>query len=294
MTDRGPVVILGATGFLGRAVEEELARGGRHIVAHSSRTLDLRRPDALGVLDAVVGEHTTLLLVSALTPDKGQTIATFEANVAIVANVARYLQTHRIQRCVYIGSDAVYGFDVNPVTETTPVAPGGYYGLAKYAGEKLVEYLGVEGRTNVLSLRVAGLYGPGDPHGSYGPNSFARSLAAKRMVRMFGGGEETRDHLYVTDAARLVTALLDTDVTGVLNVATGESRAFREVVDVIRGLVPYEVTVEAVPRKGPVTHRHYDTSRLRDAVPGFSFTPLADGLRATLTAFGAIGQADVR
>ena len=61
----------------------------------------------------------------------------------------------------------------------------------------------------------------------------------------------------------------------------------------IRDLVPYEVTVTSVARKGPITHRRFDTGRLHRALPDLRFMPLRDGLRTTLAAFGAIGNVGV-
>ena len=52
------------------------------------------------------------------------------------------------------------------------------------------------------------MYGPGDPHGAYGPNAFARSLARERGLRLFGSGEEERDHIYVDDAAQIIGSLV--------------------------------------------------------------------------------------
>jgi UDP-glucose 4-epimerase len=280
-------VVLGASGFLGRALQGELARAGVEVVAYSSKTLDLTRPEAAEVLAAQLDPGTTLVFASALTPDRGQTLDTYTANVAMAATVARALERQPAS-CVYISSDAVYGFDVNPVTEETAVAPGGYYALAKYTGEKLLEYTaGVKG-CPLLSLRVAAAFGPGDPHGSYGPNGFARSLARDRSIRIFGQGEEERDHVHVDDVARLAVALMRAGASGVFNIATGRSRSFAQVIEAIRKLVPYEVSVTNAPRKSPIPHRSYDITRLDQAVPAFPFTPLEDGLRATLAAFGAL------
>src|SRR5437016_4353067 len=217
-----------------------------------------------------------------------RTIKPATANLTMAVNVARYVEAHPVGRCVYLGSDAVYGFDLNPVTETTPVAPGGYYALAKYTGEKTLECVATAKGLPLLSLRVTGVYGPGDPHGAYGPNAFARSLARDRTVRLFGEGEEERDHIYVDDVARLASALLRSGATGLFNLASGESRSFAEIIQTIRGIVPYEFTVTRTPRKGSITHRRFDTARLQRALPGFGFTSFKDGLRATLAAFGAL------
>jgi UDP-glucose 4-epimerase len=283
------VVILGASGFIGHALVRVLGSDGAfEVIPHSSRTLDLTRPESVDAVDALAGPDMSLVFASALTPDRGQNVETLSANLAIATNVARALERRPFAHVTYVGSDAVYGFDVNPVTEATPVAPSGAYGLAKYAGEKILECVTGPKSIPLLILRVAGVYGPGDPHGSYGPNSFARSITKDRTMRMFGDGEEERDHIFVGDVARLVAALVRARVTGILNLATGEARSFATVAKAMRDLLPYEVVVNSVPRKGAITHRRYDTSRLRQALPGFAFTPFADGLRTTLQAFGAL------
>jgi nucleoside-diphosphate-sugar epimerase len=284
------IVILGATGFIGRALQAHLtAAGEAEVAGFSSATLDLTRVDLSNVLDAGgKAEHTTLVFASALTPDKGQDIRTLKLNLAMVATVARYLETHRLRHCVYVSSDAVYGFDTNPVTEATPIAPAGYYGMAKYTGEKVMEYASRSNKVPLLSLRLAGVFGPGDSHSAYGPNAFARSLAKSRTVRLFGNGEEERDHIYIDDAVRLMTSLIRSEATGVLTVATGEHRSFIEIVKMIRDLVPHEITIESVPRKGAITHRWYDTARLKRDAPDFRFTPFDEALRRTLVAFGAL------
>jgi UDP-glucose 4-epimerase len=289
MTEPGRVVILGASGFLGRALHARLSGDGVEVVAHSSRTLDLTRPTAFGVLDGVLGPETALVFASALTPDRGQTPATLLTNTMMATNLAAYLDGRRLGGLVYIGSDAVYGFDNEAVTEDTPVAPAGYYALGKYAGERIMETAARAAAIPLLALRVTGVYGPSDSHASYGPNAFARSLARDRSVRIFGAGEEERDHVYVDDVAGIAACLLRSGTAGVFNVATGQSRSFADVVKTLRDLVPYEVAVTSLPRKSAITHRRFDIARLTRAVPDFRFTPLPDGLRATLRAFGAIG-----
>ena len=230
------------------------------------------------------------MLASALTPDRGQTPATFLANTTMAANLAAYLEGRRVGSLAYVGSDAVYGFGDEAVTEETPVAPTGYYALGKYAAERVMDCAARAASVPLLILRVTGVYGPGDPHASYGPNAFARSLARDHSVRIFGAGEEERDHVFVDDVAAVTAGLLRSGAAGIYNVATGQSRSFADVVKTIRDLVPYEVEVVSAPRKGPITHRRFDIARLAQALPGLRFTPLRDGLATTLAAFGAVGR----
>jgi len=96
MTAPERVVILGASGFLGRALHARLSGDGVEVVAHSSRTLDLTRPAAFGVLDGVLGPETALVFASALTPDRGQTPATLLTNTMMATNLAAYLDGRRL------------------------------------------------------------------------------------------------------------------------------------------------------------------------------------------------------
>jgi UDP-glucose 4-epimerase len=209
----------------------------------------------------------------------------------MATNLAVYLEGRAIGSLVYVGSDAVYGFDDEVVTEETPVAPIGYYALGKYAAERVMDCAARAASVPLLVLRVTGVYGPGDPHASYGPNAFARSLARDHSVRIFGAGEEERDHVYIDDVARVTSDFVQNGTTGVFNVATGQSWSFGELIKVIRDLVPYPVEVTSVPRKGAITHRRFDVSRLTRTLPELRFTALREGLRTTLAAAGALPDA---
>lgn len=282
-------IVLGHTGFVGRVLFEHLKKDGQlEVLGFSSRTTDLRNPESLARLKGLTDSATILFMVSALTPEKGQTVDTLMDNISMVANVGRFLDSHVVGKCVYLSSDSVYGFDYNPVTEDTPVSPENYYAIAKYAGECILHCVGEERGFPLLTLRLPGVYGPGDPHSAYGPNTFARTLASEKVIRVFGNGEEMRDHLYIDDAARLIAALAKGEVTGVINIATGECRSFTEIVETIRSLVPYEFKILSVPRKRPVAHRCYDITRLRNAVPSLRFTSFEEALKETLVAFGAL------
>lgn len=272
------VLLLGHTGFLGRTIERVFQRAGVQVRGYGSAELDLRRPEMLKALDDQIDAETVLILASALTPDKGATLETLQDNFLMYVNVGRYLENRAPGACVYISSDAVYPFRVNPVTEDTAIEPANLYALGKYAGERILARQSEMKGWPFLNLRPTALYGPGDSHGSYGPNSFMRSLLKDKTVRLFGQGEEQRDHLHVEDAARLVYQLVAVKASGTYNLATGHSNSFSEVVEALRRVASEPFEVIFAPRKAPVTHRHFDVSKLFLAVPGFRFQSLEEGL----------------
>jgi hypothetical protein len=77
----------------------------------------------------------------------------------------------------------------------------------------------------------------------------------------------------------LTTRLTFAGTSGVLNVASGTSYTYAQALREIATVVGREPAVASRPRsKDKVDHR-FDARRLHEACPGFTFTPLGEGLR---------------
>lgn len=277
------IVLLGHTGFIGTALSAHLRDTGREVLGFSSSTVDLRRPDGVGVLADVVDQRTTVVFASTITREKGDTVDTLLHNVAMAGHLAAFLEAHRPGKIICLSSDAVYPMQDGPVVEDTPVNPGGtLYAIGKYTAECVLRRSAEAAEIPLLVVRPTGVFGPGDTHNSYGPNAFVRSAVKDRSLRLFGKGEERRDHLYIGDLVRVVTRLLDGGATGVFNLATGVSRSFAEVAETLCRIASFPITVTYAPRRSPVTHREFDVSRLVRRSPGFVFTDFADAMGDTL------------
>ena len=284
------VILLGSTGFLGKTIERLLRKESMPVHGYGSAELDLRKAEMLEKLDQEADKDAVLVFASALTPRKGVTLDNLNNNILMCGNVARYLEHHPVGLCVYISSDAVYPFSSNPISEETPIEPASLYALGKYAGERMLHHVAAMTGIPLLILRLTALYGAGDTSKSYGPNQFIHSLMESQTVRLFGGGEEQRDHLYVEDAARLIWLLIGARATGSFNLATGRSCSFADIITLLRGIVPVSFDVVALPRKAPVTHRHFDVTQLFLRLPGFRLTTVEEGLRACYCANAALQQ----
>jgi UDP-glucose 4-epimerase len=276
------VVILGNTGFIGRALETHCAARGIGVRGFSSATLDLRQPDRLAALDGCLTPGTSLVVTSATAPGSAMTPTALAENVSMIANLADYLGTHPAGLCVYLSSDALYPMQDDAVREDTPIDASSFYPLSKYAAERLLDDAARKSGTPLLVVRPTAVYGPGDTHNAYGPNRFARSFARERVVQLFGEGEETRDHIYIDDLVQAIAQLSLRGEGGLVNVATGTSVSFRTVAETLRRLADDDCQIVTTPRRNPVTHRRFDVSRLHAILPEWRPTPLEAGLEATL------------
>ena len=278
------VVLLGASGFVARALRLELERTGIATLPLGSSDLDLTDARAGSQLAALLRPSDALVVTAALTPDKGKDLATLLKNLRMIESVLAALAAKPCAHVVYFSSDAVYDDNVSLVDERTTAAPKDLYGLMHLAREVALQQACLQPAIPLCVVRPSAIYGAGDTHNSYGPNRFVRTALAESRIKLFGQGEETRDHVAIADVVALTTLILRHRSTGTLNAVSGEAITFGALAAQIGQLAGRPVTIEPLPRGGPVTHRRFDVARRQRAFPEFRPTPLADGLAAFVRA----------
>lgn len=281
-SDRVSLLVLGAHGFVARAVVTHSTALGWNVRAIGSAVLDLTATSSVDTLAGLLSPEDVLVFVSALTPDRGRDIATLMRNLSMGQHVCAALEKRPCAHVVNVGSDALYDEFANPVRETSGVVPGSFHGLMHFAREEMLADTCHRLKVPLARLRPSLLYGPGDTHNGYGPNRFVRTALAEGRVALFGGGEEQRDHVFIDDLVRVIAEVVRRRSEGVLNVATGQSHSFRKVAELVAAHSTRGVIVEPSPRATPIVHRHFDVTALIAAFPRFRFTSLDDGLASSV------------
>jgi UDP-glucose 4-epimerase len=97
-----------------------------------------------------------------------------------------------------------------PFTEESVPSPLSPYGRGKLRAEELVRELGTDGTTRTLIARIANLYGPAQslqkPQGLI--THLARAQLSPTPASIYVPLETTRDYIYASDAALLITDAL--------------------------------------------------------------------------------------
>ncbi len=276
------VVILGARGFIAGALARRLASEGQEVLAVSSGALDLADPESGRRLAELLRDGDAVVATAALTPERGRDTATLIRNLRMAESIAAAIAARSLGHVIYFSSDSVYGGAASVISEATPAAPADLYGLMHRAREIALKEASDRAKVPFCILRPCAVYGPGDTHNSYGPNRFIREALKGGRIQVFGLGEETRDHVFIDDVADLTTRVIRQASAGVLNLASGETVSFGDLARRIAKLSGGNPAIESLERRGPVTHRAFDTAALRAAFPSFKPTPLDTGLRTTV------------
>ena len=199
------------------------------------------------------------------------------------------------RRVVMAGSSYEYDWRHGYCSEVvTPRAPSTYYGACKLALASLLEAYAAHTGLSHAWARIFFLYGPRE-HPQRLVSSVIRSLLLGEPARC-SHGRQIRDYLHVADVADALVALLDGDVTGSVNVASGHPVTLREIVSRIAGKLDKEhlVQFDALP-----SHPHDaplvvgDVTRLSQEVGWRPTYDLNRGLEATIAWWDAALRAGV-
>ena len=312
-----PVLVLGASGFVGRSVARVLTDAGAEL------HMGARDPQALQAVCkscGIVGQiHRVDLaqrgavtdLVRARRPALvfnlvGYGVAPSERTTAIAESLNRDLPAELALACqratgadwpglqlVHAGTALEYGPVDGEVRETLPREPTTLYGRTKLAGSAAIEAVCQAGSLRAAVGHIFTAYGPGERL----PRLLPTLLAARhhRLPLELTAGLQQRDFVHVGDVAEALLRLgaLPREGYTCVNVATGTLCSVREFVETaaeVLGLDPTRLrfgTRPYLPEEmwhGPVA---VDTLRSHLGwIPGRS---VRDGIGATARTLAACG-----
>lgn len=236
------VIVLGATGFLGRHVSRRLedlgidhVRIGHTAGASVDAAIDLAS-SAQHDLDKLIGGIAPTAVINCAGAVSGTTADLTRGNVvAVHALLSALAWSAPAARLVQLGSSAEYGAvkTQSPMSEETPTEPTSPYGFTKLAASQLVLRSREQG-ADAIVLRIFNVSGPQSP---------TSTMLGGLVEQLLGADAETsialdsldgwRDYVDVRDVANAacIAATIDRPLPSVVNIARGEAVQTREWVE---------------------------------------------------------------
>ena len=277
------VLVTGATGFVGRHVLMPLIEKNYTVHAiyfHGNPVLDhpsiiwhqVNLLDASAV-DACLGKILPSHLLHLAWYAKPGEYWTSPENLAWLQASLHLLQTfskNKGQRAVFVGSCAEYEWSGGPYHENTSrCVPHTLYGRAKYALYLLAEAMAHQHELSFAWGRLFYLFGPHEYPQRLTPSAIQSFLRDEEFT--LNNGSQLTDFMYVKEAASALVALLDSEVDGAVNIASGAPLSVEALVKFLAekmGVSQLCASVEEMQKKMPAMTA--DTQRLFNEVQWMS------------------------
>jgi GDP-4-dehydro-6-deoxy-D-mannose reductase len=269
----GRILVTGGTGFLGSHMCRYLASQGEEVVA--TFTANRPRPvdahaDGIEYRPLEITDRAMVTrLVEETKPDvvyhfAGQAFViqswadplnTFAVNLTGTLHLLEALRYTRPRtRLAFAGSGTEYGEpDQIPTPEGSPLRPTSPYAASKAAADLLCYQYFRSFGIPVFRFRIFGTTGPGKRGDS--TNDFASQIVAceraspPHVIRV-GNLDKRRDVADVRDAVRaMITAVEKGQPGEAYNIASGEAKMVREILNTLCSMAKSPITVDTDPAK---------------------------------------------
>ncbi len=246
-----PVLITGASGFIGRHLALELSTIGAKIFTLGPHMVDLKLKtkqstgtveDFNQVNDIIKKNNIKVIFHLAAQPlvEVGQTnpLKTFEVNIQGTWNVLEAARENQVEKVIVASTVHVYGDNPKvPYKEEYFPQPSRPYETSKACADLLAQVYADTYNLPVEIPRFVNIYGPGDINFSRLIPKVIKNILEDKSPEIWDIGS-IRDFLYIDDAIRAYLILAEKDLPKtkrgrVINFGTGKPVLIADVVEKI-------------------------------------------------------------
>jgi len=295
------VLITGAGGFVCRHIAEAFANAGDQVYAlDQCFDADLLQSwqGRITCIQADAGDLPDIIFDvfvhgAAITGTPASSpLGAFRENLDCALQAMEWAVDHAI-RALFISSSGVYDqTEPGPVDENAAARPVGMYAVAKYTIERLVATATHENDVQWAAIRLSNIYGPGE---SIRPSRPFLSIVGRMVHEALTTGqinvpayEAARDWTFAPDIGEAVHALAAAQrwTHSLYNVASEQRFTADEIAARIVEFIPTVALIRVTERpaeRAALTRLGYlSNARFTDATHFHSWTPFAEGVRATV------------
>jgi UDP-glucose 4-epimerase len=300
-------LVTGGAGFIGSSLAKTLLERGAHVVVLDNFAEGPRKnvPNGCDVVEGDIREEESLSELrridyvfhfgapSSIILFNKKPSECVDVTVCGFLNILEWARKVHVKKIVFPSSGSVYGSTPPPQSEDAIVQPRNLYGVAKFACENIAKLY--SDKIPIVGMRIFAGYGPGEGHkGEFASpvTLFLNSIIKDERPIVYGNGSQTRDFVYIDDVVDSILVSAENRFSGIVNVGSGSSCSFNEVIRIINNAVGKNIAPIYVDRPMNYLERTLaDTGRMK-RVLGLGPVGLEVGLRKYLATI-KFGSKDV-
>jgi UDP-glucose 4-epimerase len=260
------VLVTGAVGFIGRNLVNRLLSEGAYVVAFDNFSYGKKENISKLVNEVIIGDVASKEDLDKIKDDvdyifhfgspssvilfNRDPVSCFHSTVCGFLNILEWAKKRNIEKLIYASSGSVYGNTPIPQSEDMTPKPVNLYGVAKLTCEALAKRYFNE--VPSVGLRIFAGYGPGEEHKKFFASVitlFLKNMLEGQPPIIYGNGTQQRDFIYIDDIIEaVVNAAKNNHVKNVIiNVGSGTSYSFNEVIALLNELLDTNINPKYIP-----------------------------------------------
>lgn len=244
-------LVTGGAGFIGSHIVEELVKLGNDVVIFDNLSVGNKEniPKGCDFVEGDIRNKWELLRAmenvkvvfhnAAFVSIRGsfeKIDAVIENNLLGTLNVLECMAEQNAEKMVMASSMDVYGKPEKlPVDEDHPLKTKSPYGLSKIFGEKLCQKFERDYGITYVVLRYFNTYGTRQTPSPYVgvATTFINQALRKKPLTIYGDGNQTRDYVWVKDVANANILAMESEISGIYNIGSGNEYSVNQIADMI-------------------------------------------------------------
>ena len=299
---KGPILIIGASGFVGANILKELTsiRNDVFGVVKASRNWRIEKISPSNIFIADLTSHSAVEnLLKEIDPSTvfdciaygGYSFQTevkkiYDVNFNALVTLVELLKNRKLSAYIHAGSSSEYGDNCEAPLENSFCEPNSDYSVSKIAAANFLRYMGKKHNFPCLNLRLYSVYGPLEDPNRLIPTLLKHGKQGKYPPLV--NPKISRDFIYVDDVVNaFITAALNISPSlygESFNIGTGKKTTIEELALITKDVFNIRVNPEfnsMQSRSWDNADWYADTQKAKEYLNWTASVDLIDGLRYT-------------